>query len=650
MACRLEHEGSIVEDTVQVVFLPSGKRGTVDRDIALSEAAQRLGEDIESICGGRGVCGKCKVRALRDETDEDRTGTGADALAPPDATEREAAARLGFGPGERLACRARLRGNAVLFVPEMSRRLRAVRFKGTRNRTPEVVPAVRKVYAELPPPGDEGPVGTWEGLAQELERRFSLRNLQADRTALQALPGALEAADGRITVTVWQEREVLRVEPGYRERGVGLAVDLGTTTVAATLCDLGSGEDLAVRSVLHPQVPFGEDIMTRMARAEVPDTRRRLQAVVVNELNRMVGEMTGGLGLTPEDVAEAVLVGNTAMHHLFLGWDTRGLSRAPFHPVTCAPVTVRARDLGLAILPSAPVNLLPIEAGFVGADNVAVLLAEQPHAREEVVLIIDIGTNGEIVLGNRDRLLCASCATGPAFEGGCVRFGMRAAPGAIEKVRIDRETLAVNFRVVGDPRWSREAPYGALHARGLCGSGIIDAVAEMLAAGIIAPGGRMNQALAGPRLRLDGEGVPSFVIAQEGETAIGQAICVTQGDVRSVQLAKGALLAGCQILLARLGRDLPDRVILAGAFGTEIDRERALAIGLFPDCGLDRITAVGNAAGDGARIALLDRRKREEAERIARRVEHVSLTTDPAFTKTFVAATVFPAPGGEAGP
>jgi len=630
---------------VQVVFLPAGRQGTVDEGVTLSEAARQLGEGVESVCGGRGVCGKCKVRVVRDAPRGAAPGAGPASLFPMDDTERDAAARLGFGPDDRLACRARLSGDAAVFVPEESRRVRPARLKAIRHRIPDVEPAIRKLYVELPPLEEDGPAGAWERLAGELERRFSLPGLRADREALQALPGALEAGGGRVTATVWQDREVLRVEPGYRERALGLAVDLGTTTLAGYLCDLATGEQLAARSDLNPQVPFGEDIMARMARAEDPADRLRMQSVVVEALGRMLREMTGGLGLAPEDVAEAVLVGNTAMHHLFLGLDTRFLSRAPFLPVVRSSVTVRARELGLAALPSAPVNLLPIEAGFVGADNVAVLLAERPHHQDDLVLIIDIGTNGEIVAGNRHRLLCASCATGPALEGGCIRFGMRAAQGAIEKVRIDPETLAVAFRVVGDPRWSHEAPAGALRARGLCGSGILDAVAEMLAAGIIDPGGRMAKALKSPRLRLDGEGRPAFVIARAGETAVGQDIFVTQGDVRAVQLAKGALLAGCRILLARLGRELPDRVVLAGAFGSEIDRERALAIGLFPDCGLQNVTAVGNAAGDGARIALLSRREREEAERIARRVEHVPLTRDPGFTRTFVAATAFPGPG-----
>ncbi len=637
-------EGSCVEKAVQVILLPSLRRGAVRKGTILSDAAVRLGEGIESICGGRGICGKCKVRVLEDTLGEHGVDSDSGHLSPMDEQERSTAGRLGFRPDERMACRARVEDDLVLFVPEESRRVRPARLKGIRGHTPDIVPAIRKIYAELSPPDGETPLGAWDRLATEMEERFSLQGLSVDRTALQALPEALDSEGGKITATVWQNREVVRVEPGYRETACGLAVDLGTTTVAGYLCDLRTGELLAAESVMNPQVQFGEDIMTRIARAAEDDTLARMQEAIIGTLNRMVEEMTGPLALTPDDIAEVVLGGNTVMHHLFLGLDVRSLGRSPFTPVISRSVTVRARDLNLNILPSAPINLLPIEAGFVGADNVAVLLAEQPHAQDEIVLIIDIGTNGEIVLGNRDRLLCASCATGPAFEGGCIRFGMRASSGAIEKVRIDPETLEVNFRVIGDPRWSRERPEEELRARGLCGSGIIDAAAEMLAAGIIRPNGAFDKSLTSPRLRIDPEGRPEFIIARAAETSVGQAICVTQEDIRAVQLAKAALLAGCRILLDRLGSEQPDRVVLAGAFGTEIDRERALAIGLFPDCALEKITAVGNAAGDGARIALLNREKREEADRIARQVEHVSLTTDPGFTRIFVDATTFPEP------
>ncbi|MGW8323334.1 MAG: ASKHA domain-containing protein [Thermodesulfobacteriota bacterium] len=287
-------------------------------------------------------------------------------------------------------------------------------------------------------------------------------------------------------------------------------------------------------------------------------------------------------------------------------------------------------------------HVLPVEAGFVGPDNVAVLIAEQPHDQDEVLLIVDIGTNGEIVLGNRHRLFSASCATGPAFEGGCIKHGMRAAHGSIDKVRIDPETLEVRFRVIGSESWSTDLPEGVTGARGICGSGIIDAVAEMLAAGVIQANGGFEKARASARIRKGPDGVQEFVVARAEETVIGQDITVTQQDVRSIQLAKAALFAGSLILMRRMGVEQPDRVVLAGAFGTEIDTERALAIGMFPDCGKQNILAVGNAAGEGACMALLNREKRSEAERVAREVEYVELTTEPDFMNTFVNATRFP--------
>jgi uncharacterized 2Fe-2S/4Fe-4S cluster protein (DUF4445 family) len=315
---------------------------------------------------------------------------------------------------------------------------------------------------------------------------------------------------------------------------------------------------------------------------------------------------------------------------------------APFAPTISHSVDVKARDLGLEILPSANVHLLPIQAGFVGADNTAVLIAEALHASEEIRLIIDIGTNGELLLGSRERILSASCPTGPALEGASIKFGVRATPGAIDRVRIDPDTLEAKFSVIGSPRWSTRLAPEELKAVGLCGSAGIEAVAELHRAGLLDKSGRLGSDRPCPRLRSSKEGGREFVIAWAEQTAIGVDICITQADVRAIQLAKAALYAGSRLLLQELGVDRPDAVVLAGAFGSVIDLERALAIGLFPDCGIEKVSAVGNAAGDGARMALLDRRLRVEADRIAREVEYVELSAQAAFMDAFVDATQLP--------
>jgi uncharacterized 2Fe-2S/4Fe-4S cluster protein (DUF4445 family) len=330
------------------------------------------------------------------------------------------------------------------------------------------------------------------------------------------------------------------------------------------------------------------------------------------------------------------------MHHILLKLDVTSLGRAPFTPSVKCSLDQKARKIGLNVLPSANVHTLPIEAGFVGADNVSLLIAEEPHKQDEMLLLIDIGTNGELVLGNRNRLLSASCATGPALEGACIKFGMRAAKDTIDRVRVDPETFDVSFSVIGKPGFDTQASSADIKARGICGSGIIDAVSEMFTSGIIRKNGSFNKELKSKRLRTGSDGKHEFVIAWAKQTAIGKDITVTQQDVRAIQLAKAAIYAGSMLLLDRMGIKLPDKVLLAGAFGSVIDKKRALAIGMFPDCGLTNVSGIGNAAGDGARFALLNRAKRKEADKIARQVEYIELTKEPSFQDIFIKATHFP--------
>jgi uncharacterized 2Fe-2S/4Fe-4S cluster protein (DUF4445 family) len=364
-----------------------------------------------------------------------------------------------------------------------------------------------------------------------------------------------------------------------------------------------------------------------------------MSQALLDGLNNLVMNISQKVGLKPEDILEVTIVGNTAMHHILLQIDPEPLGVVPFPPAAYRSLDIKARDLGLHVHPSANVHFLPIEAGFVGADNVGVLIAEEPYHQDEMVLIIDIGTNGELVLGNRHRLLCASCATGPALEGAHIRFGMRAAPGAIERVRIAPQTLEVSYQVIG--REFRHSPPKAIPPKGICGSGIIDAVAELFRAEVIDRSGRFRKDITSPRVRHE-EGMPQFVIAWKEETSIGKDITISQEDVRNVQLAKAALYAGAKLMMRKLGIEKVDKVLLAGAFGSYIDPQEAMILGMFPDCDLAKVYAVGNAAGDGARIALLNREKRREAEEIARQVEYLELTVESDFQQHFVEAMYFP--------
>ncbi len=628
-------------DGHRVCFLPSGLSAEVEAGTLLWDAARELGLGIETICGGRASCGKCKVRVLEDG-DEHGVDSSAAHLSAPSADEVSAAERGLLADGERFSCQARVEGDVLVYLPEESRVGRPVVLKAARERSVDISPAIRKYYVELPPPTLDSQAGDWERLGAELEQRFGLRETCIDVTVLQGLATTVRADKGAVTATVWSDREVIRVEPGYSERAYGLAVDLGTTTIAAYLCDLATGELLATASMLNPQIEFGEDVMTRISSASAGGHGAEMQRLVVNALGSLARDTALQASIAADDVAEMVVVANTAMHHMFLGLDVKSLGLVPFAPSISHSVDIKARDLGLAILPSANVHVLPVEAGFVGADNVGVLIAEEPYGRDEIQLIIDVGTNAELLLGNRERMLSASCPTGPALEGASIKFGTRAAEGAIDKVRIDPDTLEVRFTVIGNPKWSNELEPHEIGARGLCGTAVIDAVAEMFGAGIVEKNGRVNVELESRRLRDAGKGGREFVIAWAEQTAIGEDITVTQGDVRAMQLAKGALYAGSQLLLRRLGVEKPDRVVLAGGFGSVIDRERALRIGMFPNCPLENVSAVGNAAGDGARMALLSRTKRAEAERQAREVEYVELTNEPGFQESFIAATLLP--------
>ena len=528
-----------------------------------------------------------------------------------------------------------------IFVPEESRTGRQVVRKEATERPISFNPAVRLFPVTLPVPDLKDPRGDFDRLVAALTERYHLPCPTIDTPALQKLPAVLRQGNWQVTVALWMEKEILAVFPQEVDEVYGLAVDVGSTTLAAYLCSLSTGSLVATDSLMNPQIAYGEDVMSRIAYVmnHPADGLETLKGTLIESLNRLIGSVAAKGGITPDAILELTLVGNTAMHHILLGIDPRPLGVSPFIPAILRSLDIKARDLALAVHPAANCHVLPIEAGFVGADNVAVLIAEEPYNQEEMVLIIDVGTNGEMVLGNRERLLSASCATGPALEGAHIRFGMRAAPGAIERIRIDPKTRDVSFKIIGEEGWRPDVSLTG--AKGICGSGIIDGVAELYRAGLIDRNGRFCKEADTPRLRLN-DGKPEFVIAWREETSLEEEITIGQQDIRSVQLAKAALYAGAKLMMKRLGIARLDRVILAGAFGSVIDPAAAMTLGMFPDCDLACVLAVGNAAGDGARIALLDREKRREAETVARQVEYLELTLAADFQQEFLAALAIP--------
>ncbi|MBI3958394.1 MAG: DUF4445 domain-containing protein [Chloroflexi bacterium] len=667
-------------ETVRVVFQPAGRQGDVAAGTTLLEAARRLGVEIESICGGHQTCGKCKVLVEEGDFAKFALRSAAEHLTSPGEREIEYAQRRNFSEGARLSCACQVTGDLVIRVPEESQtRKQVVRKAAGVERAISVDAPMRLYYVELPAAELKDHRGDWERLTDELRAVHGLENLRIDPAILPSLQPALAAGKRALTVTLFEGREVVRVQPGFHDEIYGMAFDVGTTTVAGHLCHLRTGEILATASRMNPQVPYGEDLMSRVSYAMVnPDGTQRMQRAIIDGLNELIAEACGAASITPADVVELVVVGNTTMHHLILGVNPQELGGAPFSLVTHDAIDIKARDLDLHIARGGNVHIPPCEAGHVGADNVGVLVAEAPYAQDEQMLVIDIGTNGEILLGNREQMFSASSPTGPAFEGAQIVHGMRAAAGAIERVRIDPATLDVRYRMIGKDAWvestatserrpangdpvlpvaSRQSPVAsqrqarrdallnpALKASGICGSGIIEAIAELLTAGILAPNGRFVE-IDHPRLRTglgEGGGKAEFTLAFPHETSSGQAITVHSDDVRAIQLGKAALYAGAKLLMKRLGLERVDRIVLAGGFGSYIDPSHAMLIGLIPDCDLARVTAVGNAAGDGARMILLDKAKRAEAQWAARWVRYVETAVEPTFQAEFVAAINFP--------
>ncbi len=629
------------QNKYNIVFQPSGLRGKVVNGVTILNAARQLGVSLESVCGGKGTCGKCKIRIEEGNYVKYGIQSSVAATSTKDEVNDKFLNKQQLKQNYRLACQTKIHGDVVVFVPEESRKGQQVVRKEATARKIKLNPAIKKYYVALKPATLDDTTGDFERLTRELKSKYKLEGLIIDYSVLLKLQNTVRKGDWKVTVSVWKNKEIVDVEAGEVKVSYGLAVDIGTTTVAGYLCELTTGKILATEAMMNPQVAYGEDVMSRIGYAsKEKGGLKKLNDAIIKGLNQIIHEITRKSGIKPADIIDMVVVGNTCIHHLFLKIDPRYLGIAPFPPAIHHSVDVKARDLGLKVATGTYVHVLPIEAGFVGADNVGVLIAEEPYNQDKMLLIIDIGTNGELILGNRNKLMSSSCATGPAFEGAEIRHGMRAAAGAIEKLKIDRQTFEVQFKVIGNDKWNTEDK--SIGARGICGSGIFDAAAQMFLAGLIDKSGRINMKIKSPRLRYDEGGMTEFVIAWAKETVINHDIVICQKDIRAIQLAKAAMYSGSKIMMNRMGVSKIDRVILAGAFGSYIDKASAAVIGLFPDCGQGCVQAVGNAAGDGARIALLNKDKRDEADYWARRVEYIELTLEPAFNKIFTKALAFP--------
>ena len=640
------------EDTAKVIFLPSGSSGTVPKGTTIMEASRRLGVGIESLCGGRRVCGKCKVRIETGGSRKHGIASTWESAGPWKTPENDHITPEERAAGFRLACAATIQEDILIDVPEASRPGKQVVSKAARPISIDSDPAVNTYFLQLPEASLEDPTGDFERLSRALETDYGLTGLSMDLYALRGLGGALRSGKWEITVSIWMDREIIRIRPGKGGPSYGLAIDIGTTTIAGYLCDLETMEVVETVSMMNPQIPYGEDVISRIDYCfSDPEGLRRLSDAVVDGLNTLIEEAVSEASrhtdraISPADIEDVAVCGNTCMQHLLLQLDPEPLGSIPFSPVHHSGLNLKAREIGLRVNPLANVYILPNIAGFVGGDNVGVILVEEPQNSDDTVLIIDIGTNGELVIGNRQRNICSSCscATGPALEGAQIEFGVRAAPGAIERIKISSDTHEVDYKVVGREAWRSYSKPEDMQTRGLCGSAVLDALAELYKAGIVDGSGAFHPEVETGRLRDNPHtGQKEFVLAWSAETVIGKDVVITQNDIRQIQLAKAAIYTGCKLMLRRMNLQRPDRIKIAGAFGNHIDTHLALVLGLFPDCPPERVSAIGNAAGDGCRMALLDRKKRAEADRIARQVEYLELTLMEDFQEHLIDAIHIP--------
>ena len=633
-----------------VVFTPSGKRGRVPAGTPVLEAARRLGVDLDSVCGGRGICSKCQCSPVYGEQPKHGITVQNSALSAVNEVEARYDRVRGLPAGRRLGCQARIESDVLIDVPPESQLHRQVVRKDAAQVAIPMDPATRLHFVEVRQPDMHHPSGDLERLRMAFREQWGIEALEVPLPVLATLQTALRRGGWKVTAAVSSLRDGRRVlvalYPGLHEMPLlGLAVDLGSTTIAAHLCDLATGEVLFGAGVMNPQIRFGEDLMSRVSYAMMnPGGAAEMTGAVRQALNRLAVEVAAEAKREASEIVEIAVVCNPVMHHLLLGIDPSELGQAPFALAVSDALEIDASALGLsALAPAGRAYLLPCIAGHVGADAAAVALAENPGGRSETSLVIDVGTNAEILLGNDRRVLACSSPTGPAFEGAQISAGQRAAPGAIERVRIDPVTKEPRFQVIGAGPWSDEDGFAKATERtgvtGICGSGIVEAIAEMRMAGLLDASGLIGSAQQTGSARCVADGrTHSYVLWEEGE----RRIAVTQGDVRAIQLAKSALYAGARLLMDEMGTDAVDRILLAGAFGAHISPLHAMVLGMIPDAPLDRVNAIGNAAGTGARMALVNAGMRRRVEEMVRGIDKIETAVEPRFQEHFVAANALP--------
>ena len=636
-----------------IVFTPSGKRGRFPLGTPVLQAARALGVDIDSVCGGRAICGRCQINVGEGEFAKHGIVSRADHVSEFSQVEERYDRLRGLASGRRLSCQTKVMGDLVIDVPPESQVHKQVVRKEADTRAIELDPCTRLCFIEVEEPDMHKPSSDLERVYKALKDQWQIDHVSCDLPIIAGLQKVLRKGEWKITAAVYSRapgggNRLVSIWPGFHDKAFGIAIDVGSTTIAAHLTNLSTGEVTASAGLMNPQIRFGEDLMSRVSYVMMnPGGEKEMTLAIRQALNTLAEDVAKQGQIELSDILEVVLVGNPVMHHLFLGIDPTELGGAPFALATGLAITCPARELDLRLNTGAWAYVLPCIAGHVGADTAGMVLSEAPHESDEIMLAVDVGTNAEIVLGSKARLLACSSPTGPAFEGAQISSGQRAAPGAIERIRIDPATLEPRYRVIGCDLWSDEDGFEAAIAQtgvtGICGSGIIEAIAEMYLSGIINQDGLVDGAMAERSPRIEAhKRTFNYVIRQPLAEGNEPLIRITQNDVRAIQLGKAALYAGVRLLMDKLGIDQVGKIRLAGAFGSHIDVKYAMILGLVPDCDLSKVQSAGNAAGTGARIALLNSKARDEIEAVVRRIEKIETAVEPMFQQHFVEAMAIP--------
>ena len=611
----------------RIKLLPGGKEAELEGQINLLKALKIIGSDIKHSCGGSGECGDCKLRVLK----------GGDNLSPVTDSESKAFSESELEKGYRLACQTRLlQGEVEARLPAYSSKSGVATLESGREVNCQINPLLRKLHLYISQPTIKDPRPDHERLTDQIEQDYDITIREIDSNLQKNLPEILrtnKTSEGlyEVTVTVFKNEEIVDVEVGWKKEMYGLAVDVGTTTMVSHLVDLSTGETISSNSILNPQSKMGGDIVTRVSEVQRKGSKKRASKLISQGINELIRKNVDETEIQRNSIYHAVLVGNSAMHHLGLELDTRYLSRSPYVLARGGKISLKSNKLNLEMNESGYVTWLPLNGGWVGADNVGTLLTAGFLQREGTTLAIDIGTNGEVAISNGNRALVTSTAAGPALEGYNIKYGSIAKKGSIEEVSIDRNTLKPGIKTIdnADPV-------------GICGSGIIDVTSELLLSGVISSDGRFNNTKDSKRVRKGDNGKMEYVLAYQENSGLETDLTITQSDIREIQKAKGAIQAASRVLMEELAVDKIDHLLVAGAFGNQIKPESALTIGLFPNCEREKIELMGNAAGSGAKLALLDEEKMIEAEEISDFVEFYGISGTEDFKEHYMKALNIP--------